>query len=114
MTAVNEIKSKILELLEKQRSVSFVDISEIDGFSGGDRFIETPDLKKFNIVMWEGATNDGRKAFNELMSQGILKLDSCSPSIYMDAGSAPNLNVAVRKRFAVARKWIPVLISRNR
>lgn len=114
MTAVSEIRTKIWNLIKNRPAVSFVEISEIDGFMGGNRFIDTPDLRKFNIVMWNGVSDGGFEAFSELMGQDMLEFDSCSPSLYMNRGVSPELNVAVRKRVYINTRWIPVLISRAR
>lgn len=60
------MKTKILNLLkEKGSGRSFVELSEIDGFTGNNNF----EIEDKNIILWQNISPEAINAINELIEE---------------------------------------------
>ena len=105
------MREKILEFFRKNPdSVSFVELSRIDGFSGDQAWYLKND-KVSGILLWGGISNEFLDAFDKLRADKIITMNSASVLVYAIDGQMPALPVAKHARHYKKEHWMPVVFS---
>jgi hypothetical protein len=114
----DQIKSTILDLLQKNSDYSFAElIFELENNSidvTGDQNI----FLKENLILWQDVNSDFTDAINELLSEEKIALNVLKGSeavlIYSYSDSIPTLPVAEDSKKSYKKPhWLPTIIKRK-
>jgi len=64
-----KIKSEIIRILKKCRSVTFTQLAKIEGFKGNREI----GLLEYNIIFWAGLSKEAVVAVNELRQENFFR-----------------------------------------
>jgi hypothetical protein len=104
------MKSKILSVLkEKGGGVSFVELSEIEGFTGE----LVMGIKEKNIIFWHNVSKEAIHAINELIKEEKLEMVTTQPIVYHVDGEVPRLPIAKQDRKYNSLRWQPVAFNKG-
>jgi hypothetical protein len=118
----DRIKKDIIDFFDSgYDGVSFAELDKrIDGFKKSTSEIrraialslEDSD-KETNIVIWDGMTEEGVEALQELQKEGFFKYKPCSILIYLVDGMQLAYPIAKKIKHYKKIHWIPVVLNRN-
>lgn len=104
------MKTKILNLLkEKGSGRSFVELSEIDGFTGNNNF----EIEDKNIILWQNISPEAINAINELIEEKKMEMVSTSPFVYHADGKILTLPIAKQSRRYKKLRWLPTAFNKG-
>jgi len=99
------MKNAILQKLKtKGDGVSFVDLSEIEGFKGDLWYGDTDK----NIYLWFSCSQEAVDAIKSLIDKGRIELKETSPFVYHADGLIPKFPIAKQLRPYKNARWCPV------
>ena len=98
---------QILEMVTDRRGVTFAELEQIDGFSGGDLALMLGE----NIFMWTGLTEKAADAIGELRDLKQIHPVPTSVMTYAIDGKMLNLPLAKARRAYKTPHWIPVVFN---
>ena len=101
-----EMKKSIYDLV-KRGSVSFVELSKIDGFKGN----LSMELDDKNIILWDGISKEFLHSLEELMKEKRIYLKSTTILVYMADGAMLRLPIANSLRKYKNPRWLPVVFN---
>jgi hypothetical protein len=109
------IKKLILDLLEKNDFINFVDIEimleENNINYEGDEVISPINYK--NIYHWINMSVDYADSIIDLKNEKIIKFTGCHINIYFLSGKLLKFPIATKKEQYKIPHWLPVVISKN-
>ena len=104
------MKTEIIELVEKKGDgISFVELSELEGFNGEFSFGEVDK----NIFYWFGISSEAIDAINELREEEKIKLVPTSPLVYFVDGQVPTFPIAKQDKKYKDPRWQPCAINKG-
>lgn len=98
---------QILEMVTQRRTVTFAELDQIDGFSGGDLALMLGE----NIIMWSGLTEKACDAIGELRASRQIHPVPTSALTYAYERKVLNLPLAKARRAYKRPHWIPVVFN---
>jgi len=112
----NKIKEIILDLLERNKFVNFVDIeNELEknniNFEGSE--VINP-INYKNIYHWINISIDFADSIIDLKNEKIITFTGCPSSIYFLSGKLLKFPIATKKEQYKIPHWLPVIISKNK
>ena len=103
------MKNKILQYVQKNDQVSFVELSRsIEGFSG-DRELLLDGHP--SIILWVGISNEAISAIGQLVNDDDLYIVPTDSLTYMIDGAGLNFPIAKNIRDYKKTRWLPVLFT---
>jgi hypothetical protein len=111
MTQDKTMAEQILALVNDRRTVSFAELDrEIPGFTGGNCGMTLPDPYD-NVVLWQGMTQEGAEALNELLETQAIHKVPVQPLTYLIDGAGLGYPLAQHARAYKKRHWCPVVFN---
>ncbi|MDD3293248.1 MAG: hypothetical protein A4E69_01047 [Syntrophus sp. PtaB.Bin138] len=108
---VKSIKSAVIKMLnDKGDGLTFVNLSEIPGFTG-DASME---IENKNIHCWFHCSLDGINALKELLDEKRIEITSTSHLSYVIDGQIPRYPIARQNRFYNEPRWFPSQIVKGK
>lgn len=108
----DSLQAQILDYIVSREYVSYAELSQIDGFRGGDRAI----FHKYypNLICWIGLTEEAANAVMHLLNSGQIHHKPASILVYLYDGQL--LDLPLVKSASAARKyktphWLPVTLN---
>jgi hypothetical protein len=109
--SAEDIKAEIISMLtDVGEGLSFVNLSEIEGFKG-DLELEIEDK---NIILWSGVSQDAITGLNQLMTDGIIDIVGTSELTYIADGTLLAYPIAKSNRQYKTPRWLPSVINKGR
>ena len=104
------LRKDVVEFVEdKERHISFAELSKIDGFMGEPKCLfGRPDM---NIYYWFGMSHDACDVMEELFEQEMLTMEPANLLVYMADGMVPDVPVAKKCHAYKSNRWLPVVVS---
>jgi hypothetical protein len=104
------MKNAIIKMLtEKGNGISFVQLSEIDGFSGDLAIGNT----EKNIYLWFKCSEEALNAINELRQEEKIEIKPTLPLVYHIDGLVPLVPIASQDRVYKSERWEPAVINKG-
>lgn len=101
----NSMRESIIKCV-KFGGISFVEMErEIEGMKG-DRVLL---LKYESLILWVDVSQEFIDEIGQLVSEGIITFQGCSPLIYSIDGKMLNLPIAKSFRDYKKPRWLPVV-----
>lgn len=101
------LRDQMLELIEWRRSVSFVELSRLDG-TAGEEDILLGDPSK-NLVLWTGLSKEAADALVALLSERLIEPRPANTFVYLIDGGVLKLPLARHTRGYKRPHWLPVV-----
>jgi hypothetical protein len=109
MSDIRPLKERIREYVEQTDYVSFAELDNHFGISGGDHTLETVP----NLFLWIGMTAEAANAINELLAEHAVYCHPSSLLVYLIDGRRPDMPIPKRMPGASGFKkphWAPVTL----
>lgn len=108
----DSLQAQILDYIVRREYVSYAELSQIDGFRGGDRAIFHKNYP--NLICWIGLTEEAANAVLHLLNSRRLHHKPTSIIVYLCDGAL--LNLPLVKSASAAKKyknphWFPVTLN---
>jgi hypothetical protein len=103
------MKEKIYDMVKNLGSVSFVNLSKIDGFIDKENGVSMG--FEGNIILWVNISKEAINCINELINKKKIFLHLSSPLTYMIDGSTLNMPVVKSKRYYKKPHWLPCVFN---
>ncbi len=102
----NLLKKNIVEMIDgRKRTVTFVQLSEIEGFVGNIA-IGIPGM---NVIIWEGISQTAHTCIHELLQEKKILARETAPIIYLSDGYILRYKRALRLDIPYkSRRWMPI------
>jgi hypothetical protein len=103
------VKQAILEKVRTDDSVSYIEITELEGCKG-HYSVRPADYP--NLLYWVGLSREAINAISELKQEGLIEQELCAPMVYFIDGGHLNLPVATRPPPGGYKKphWVPIVL----
>jgi len=102
---MSPMAQQILDLVRRQRNVSFVELERIEGFGGGKLELGL----EGNFVLWTGLTPEAVAALDEL--RGFIYPRPAHLLVYLHDGQGLDLPIAKSARHYKKPHWLPVVFN---
>jgi len=109
---MSPMAEKILELVTAYKHVTFAELDrKIEGFSGGNLELSIENEHASNVVLWQGVTEEGIKALEELRQARKIHQVSTIILTYLTDGKALRLPLVKRLQHYKTPHWAPVCFN---
>jgi hypothetical protein len=109
---MSPMAEKILELVTAYKHVTFAELDQkIEGFSGGELQISINNEQASNIVLWQGLTEEGVSALEELRQAKKIHQLPAHVLSYLHDGKMLKLPLAKRPQHYKTQHWTPVCFN---
>jgi hypothetical protein len=109
---MSPMAEKILELVTAYKHVTFAELDQkIEGFSGGELRISINNEQASNIVLWQGLTEQGSNALEELRQAKKIHQVPAHVLSYLHDGKMLKLPLAKRPQHYKTPHWAPVCFN---
>jgi hypothetical protein len=104
------LKEEILALIERTRTVTFVELNRISGFKGELGLVREGDDYS-NIFLWSGISKEAAQAINDLQKEKKIHMVPTPSLTYLIDGKMLQLPIAKRARHYKKPHWLPVVFN---